>query len=377
MLARLLPVPLPVAGQFITPDYSPDVGLWALPAKKDASVETLRGLAILLLVAGHVVGSDPANAMQVPDESPWRLIYTAFEDIRMPLFTVISGYLYGLRPARDGHSYRSVLRSKVRRLLVPMVVVSTLVFWLKLITPGTNQKPDVGDFWRPYFFWFDHLWFLQAIFLVFLVVGAASTLGFLEQRRSWALLTGAAFVLYVLVEIPDAWNVFSLSGALRLLPFFLVGYGLSHFGFATARRGWPTAFALLFAGAYAIRLIDLFHGDDLTGAPDRLLAVAIGVPAVCLLFWLRKVLQNHALAWIGGFAFGIYLLHWFAYSAARIGLRAVGIDDHWLIFTAGLVAGVGLPIVFQLVTRNVPAVRLLMFGERYRGRDRATRESLA
>lgn len=343
---------------------------WKLPAK-DRSVETLRGIAVILLVAGHVVGADATNAMQVPDDSAWRLIYLAFEDIRMPLFTIISGYLYGLRPISSTAGYRGLLRGKVRRLLLPMVVVSTLVFWLKLVTPGTNKKPDIHDFWRPYFFLFDHMWFLQAIFTVFVIVAALSLLPVVLYRRStWVAVTAASFLPYVFVTVPGDWNIFSISGTFRLLPFFLVGYGFSFFGLGKVWRGWVMLFVAVFAIAYSLRLVDLATGAALHGVPDRALGVAVGVPAVALLFWARGHLANHFLAWIGGFSFGIYLLHWFTYSAARIGLRAVGVDNDFVTFGAGLLAGLALPILFQLLTRRMPTIRLVLLGEKRPRRSR-------
>lgn len=36
--------------------------------------------------------------MQVADRSAWRLFYLALKDIRMPLFTGISGFVYAMRP---------------------------------------------------------------------------------------------------------------------------------------------------------------------------------------------------------------------------------------------------------------------------------------
>ena len=36
---------------------------------KNFEIESLRGLAIILMVAGHVIGSDPERGMQVPETS--------------------------------------------------------------------------------------------------------------------------------------------------------------------------------------------------------------------------------------------------------------------------------------------------------------------
>ncbi len=67
-------------------------------AKQDNSVQTLRGFAIILVVMGHVIGYKGDEGMKVADDSFWRYMYYTLEYFRMPLFTVISGWVYTLRP---------------------------------------------------------------------------------------------------------------------------------------------------------------------------------------------------------------------------------------------------------------------------------------
>lgn len=331
---------------------------------KNVGIETIRGIAVILMVAGHVVGSTSENAMQVPDSSPWRFVFTGFEDIRMPLFTVVSGFLYAFRPVTTSLGLRGLVAAKIRRLLIPLAVVGTLLFWTKLITPGTNSKPQLADWWRPYLLGMDHLWFLQAIFLIFLVVGVLDLVGAMTTAKRWTIITMVAAAIYVLVDIPAVVEVFSISGTQRLLPFFLLGYGFRRYGFQDVRRAVVLVVAAIFVIAYSLRLATLFRGIELDTHSDRLLAVTVGGPAVALFFWARDRVANHFLAWIGGFSFGIYLLHYFAYSGARIGLRALGVDSDAVMFVVGVTCGVGLPILFQLVAGRNRWVRFLVLGEK-------------
>ena len=64
--------------------------------EKDLRIETMRGLALFLMVAGHVIGSSSDLGMKVPDDSVLRYLYESLVYIRMPLFTAISGYVYAL-----------------------------------------------------------------------------------------------------------------------------------------------------------------------------------------------------------------------------------------------------------------------------------------
>ena len=46
-----------------------------MTAGKNLSIETLRGIAILLVVAGHVIGSAPDGGMKIDFPHPLRYLY--------------------------------------------------------------------------------------------------------------------------------------------------------------------------------------------------------------------------------------------------------------------------------------------------------------
>lgn len=282
----------------------------------------------------------------------------------MPLFTVLSGYLYAFRPVSRIQHLPLLVRSKARRLLIPLLVVGTLLFWTKLVTPGTNSKPALGDWWRPYVTGMDHLWFLQAIFVVFLVVALLDLTPALSTLRAWVVTTTAIGVLFVV--FPSGWGVFSVSGALRLLPFFLIGYAFRRFNLGSATRKWFGTMTTVFVALYIPRTLSAYGVFEVPLAAERALALIVGAAAVCLLFWFRVELTNPVLAWIGQYAFGIYLLHYFTASAARIALRALDMDANVTVFVGGLAAGIGGPILFQLATKRVPLFRFLVLGEKFR-----------
>jgi fucose 4-O-acetylase-like acetyltransferase len=101
------------------------------------------------------------------------------EDLRMPLFTTISGVVYALRPVHELSGFPGLICGKVRRLLVPLHTVGALLFLMQRIAPGVNHRPELGDVWRICLYQYEHLWFLEAIFLVFLVVGLLDANGHL------------------------------------------------------------------------------------------------------------------------------------------------------------------------------------------------------
>lgn len=352
-----------------SPDAKPTVIATDLPPQKtrrqDASIQALRGLAVILMVAGHVIGIG-ARGLRVDDGSLWNYLYLSLADVRMPLFTLISGYVYAMVPVERWADYPRLMKGKSRRLLLPLITVGTALYVMKRLVPGANYSADDVPLWRVYVFGFEHLWFLQSIFIVFVVVGILDASGVLDTRLRWSIATAMSAVMFVAIVVPPADDVFTLSGALRLLPFFLLGYGLRRYSVLDL-RGSPLMVAILaFAAAYALRLTNIFGIYHPERHVDNLIAVTVGALALVLIYSARHVLNTRALAWVGGFSFGIYLLHVFATAGTRILLERVGIHHTWQLFVVGLVMGIAVPIVFQLVFGNVGVIRTFVLGERRR-----------
>jgi fucose 4-O-acetylase-like acetyltransferase len=325
------------------------------------AIQALRGLAVTLMVAGHVIGI-PGEGLRVPDDSLWRYCYLALADIRMPLFTLISGYVYAMAPLARFRDYPRLMKGKSRRLLLPLLTVGTVQYGLQVIVPNTHAKPH-GGLWRVYLFGFDQLWFLQSLFIVFVVVGVLDGLGLLSTRRGWFAVTAVGAALWLFVTIPPGWDFFTISGAFRLFPFFVLGYGLRRHAMLDLHgAGLLVGFAL-FLCAFSIRLLTIvgeYHPDPYA---DRAIALSVGSTALILLYSGRNVLKTRAFAWIGGFSFGIYLLHVVAVAGTRIGLEHVGVHRRGYLFVIGMVVGVAAPIVVQRICSRWWVVGTFVFGE--------------
>ena len=193
---------------------------------RDPAIETLRGAAVLLLVSAHVIGLNRQTGMRVPDASWLRYFTDSFALVRMPLFTVISGYVYDVRPVVPG-TIAAFLRGKARRLLLPMLTVATLQYLAKSSVPGVHHPVSLAGIAAIYVFPFDHFWFLQALALVFVVIALLEGRGLLRAFRGW-LACGAVAVL-VAFFMPRGTTLFSYPSALYLLPFFMLGLGMHRF----------------------------------------------------------------------------------------------------------------------------------------------------
>ncbi|MBS1692099.1 MAG: acyltransferase [Actinobacteria bacterium] len=340
------------------------VGRTTSPSRRqDPSIQALRGVAVILMVAGHVIGTR-GHGLRVGDSSVWHYVYLSLVDIRMPLFTLISGYVYAMIPISRWRDYPQLIKGKSRRLLFPLLTVGTVLYVVKRVVPGLNT--DVHDIalWRVYVFQFEYLWFLQSLFLIFLVVGILDSLGILATRAGWATVMAVSTVAFVIIDVPGDVDVFTVSRALRLLPFFLLGYGMRRHRMFDLSGAAAVVTVSAFAGVYAVRMLtifDVYHPNELA---DKAIAVGVGATALVLIYSSRHVLNARPLAWIGGFSFGIYLLHVFATASTQRVLEHLGLHGDVELFALCLLAGIAAPIAFELLFRNVWLVRTFVLGER-------------
>lgn len=147
--------------------------------------EMLRVIVTLLVVVGHCTyisivtpygGVDYTAVFQPTATSTVlkmaRLVTAMIYEFHMPLFMALSGALFQHTLKKAGLTFRTLAKSKAKRLLVPFVVVSLfystpLKWFAGYYTNSENPVKDIilgqllaqGN---------THLWYLEALFLIFL-----------------------------------------------------------------------------------------------------------------------------------------------------------------------------------------------------------------
>jgi hypothetical protein len=187
--------------------------------EKDPTIETLRGLAIVFIVIGHVIGDVPNSGMAVEASSMFRLWHGTTRYLRSPLFFVISGYLYAHRPVEAGR-FAEFARGKARLLVLPFLSIATLQFLLKIITPGVHGPTRLEDIWRIYVFGFDQFWFSQAAICTFATVLLLEKILPIPQPYRWSVYMLLAILFEIAVPKPAIFSFYLFSA---MLPLFFLG----------------------------------------------------------------------------------------------------------------------------------------------------------
>jgi len=332
-----------------------------LPVNKDLSIETLRGIAILLVVSGYIVRSDIINGNPESSftASILKYFFYAASYIRMPLFTAISGFLYASSPATSS-TIKKLYLGKARRLLIPFFVVSTLQYVFFSLFPLSNSRPVLADIAWIYLFPYHQFWFIYAIFMIFLVVGALDALKALDTPAKWAACLAVALTLNFSLDFMGK-NLLSIPGVNYLIPYFLLGYGLKRYSYllfsGTALRILGGLFILSFGAQQFMHFTHAslnFHGH-------RILGAFVAFSVLPLLFYFKRPIP--ILAWLGGYAFCIHLFYLFGEGMSHLVFGGMFKSTPGF-FLVCLSASIVLPIFAQELLEKSSVTRRLVLGQR-------------
>lgn len=334
--------------------------LQATKTDKNAAIETLRGAAIILMVSGHVIGAKSSDGLKVADESIWRFFYYAFEYIRMPLFTVISGYIYAYKPVYKFPSNKQFVLGKINRLFIPLIVVSTLFYLIQHFSPGTNYKNDLVNIQYIYLYPYAHFWFLQGMLIVFCIVLILENFKLLQSFKNTLLCVCIAALVFIL--LPYKFNNFSINKVPFLFTFFTLGLLFKRFYHIVFTTHVVKVAAAIFLCAFIFQLYSFNSQNSLR--LDQFVAFGVGSTGCMLLIQLGW--KNKQLTWLGGFSYGIYLFHILGAVAARVIMKKLHVHNMLVQVLAGVIAGVLFPIALQLTAGRIKILSVLLFGEKIR-----------
>lgn len=332
---------------------------------KDLSVETLRGIAIVLVVMGHVIGSKSDGGMKVADDSFLRHIYFTFQYLRMPLFTVISGWVYSLRPVSADY-FGDFIRKKIRRILIPLVMVGGAYYLIQSFVPGTNFSYSPSSVWRILVFPYTFYWYLQALFIVFIIVGVIDSNQLLNKFSHWLILFVLSIVLLIIRDkiIPESFpNYFGFKGGIYLLPFFVIGVGLQRYKSYFSNKYFVWGLIIVLVASLTVQQMVWYNIVEYEFSNRDGLGLIIGVVGTILLLQIK--FKVSAFVWMGNYAYSIFLFHSFGTSGGRIVLNTFGINNTVIVFFFSLALGLLLPVIAELVLDRYGITRMLFLGRAY------------
>lgn len=325
--------------------------------KKSLEIETLRGLACLLLVIYHVIGP-LGGGLKIEMGSPYRALADSMVYIRMPLFVFISGYIYSIYKIR-GNDFAAYLTGKVRRLIVPLFFVGIPFSILQAIGPGVNKDLSLMDALMSFYVPVNHFWFLQAVFIIFVFVGLLQWLAMLQTAMRLYLLLLISAVAFLMPAF--SIDAFGVNGAIYLLPFFITGM-ICHENRDVLKLKpkvvGPSIFALIFLSLLYIA------ATNRELIIDRRSFVGLVVGCIsCVTLFLSNT-HSKPLVWLGNYSYSIFLYHILFAASSRLALNRLGVSDNSVLILSGVVIGLWGPVILSNFLSRHSITSLLFLGER-------------
>jgi peptidoglycan/LPS O-acetylase OafA/YrhL len=319
------------------------------PVSKNIRIDTLRGLACILLVLYHIIGINEQTGIRI-SEGLLRDFNDALAYIRMPLFTFLSGYVYAFRPF-TGHTCQFI-KGKSRRLLLPMLVAGTLFAVIQSLTPGANGA--IENWALLHIIPVAHFWFVEALFLIFIGIAALEKFKLFTTKTKTVLVIVVACLLFL---SPLNTRYLAVSGALYLLPFFLSGMFLKRFYTVI-----PAKLGLGIVAVVAIGIYLKYPNLHVSKYDRDIFTLVVGI-AVCIGL-LALGLKNKLLSFVGRYSYAIYIYHVFFTAACRITLQKIGVVDQFMLITVSLLFGLAGPMVTEFILNKNAYTKTLFLGKK-------------
>lgn len=299
------------------------------------SIQTLRAIAIFLVIGIHITKDGPiAGAYAFYDWLDYTLLH-----VRMPIFTVISGYLYAYKTVCV-QNFTAFAQGKARRLLIPFAVVASAEYFAKAVQNGAGWA-DVARWPNEVFILtYEHYWFIQSIFLVILFTGVLDIFHRLASPKKWALCIAATLPFYFLMRGVN-FDYFGISGASYLLPYFLFGVGLNRFPHILSHKKAVASLFLALAACITLQQLSLAGMLDIDTNPRTALGLFLGLGSCYLLFWLKPSFAP--LAKLGHYSFAIYLFQGFTTPLGRYIAKCLQLEGHgYFVAVLSITAALGI-----------------------------------
>lgn len=331
-----------------------------LSSKREGFLDAARGLAIVAIVLSHVmVGVSDASS----DGSNFGFVTACLYLFHVPVFAFISGLM--LAGSAEKRARLPYFLDRVGTFLW-LYIVWTLIqggFELGANSVRNNKTSlaSVLDLWTP----ISHLWFLTWL--------AVST-GVALLLRPWR---GTTWRLATLAVISIAsFSVWGYEGTtvpergMALVGIFLCGAAISHARFSEVSSRistlWMAAIAIGSAVLFAV-IVTRFHFSPPT-AMDRdrsvdsillgLSGTITGTISTLAIFLVLDRLgrQNRLLQHIGRNTLPVFLLHIIFAAGTRVVLSKAGVEEAWIHVLAGVVMGVGTPMLLVRWLNMLPGL---------------------
>ena len=175
-------------------------------------VDLLKGLAMILVIIPHCIqygsGNTYLNECMFYDNPIFKFIYS----FHMPVFMLISGYLFKYSIIK--HSFSTLIKNRITTLIIPIFIWHSLYIIIKYFIFGDGT---LNNFY--YSSYLKCLWFLWAVFWNSIIILLVH-----KFAKDSILIYFLLFIISLFIP-----HIFNSNYYIFMYPYFFCGYYLNGF----------------------------------------------------------------------------------------------------------------------------------------------------
>lgn len=284
----------------------------ATQVKKIPELDIMKFYGILFVVLGHIAMMYTPLSV-IPHfanmSSFMAVVKNVIYAFHMPMFIFISGciFVFQLEVLRRKITYKSLLRSKINRLLVPFFIIG--FFWVLPVMSLLGLRDPIHYAIDGFILAIDprHLWYVLMLFWAFLLFFFLRTLC-LRYGISQLWIGLFAIILYIVYQYSSMrFPYFQIGSLMNYFIWFVFGYFFIIY---------KTTIRLIVLGAFVLSLYVIVENIFLSDypLPSCFTKVVFAIDGIALIYYVSKylssgIVRTNLYAWIVKNSFGIYLFH--------------------------------------------------------------------
>lgn len=305
-------------------------------------IDLAKGIATILVVVGHVADGY-INAVLFPENldalnSVFEFIYS----FHMPLFFVISGYVFKKVYLANGTLNKQNTKSQIYNLIYIYILFSLLLGFMKIFfAQNVNNPISCADLYKIFVKPIGPFWYLYVLIFYYLIHFV-----FWKEKLS-KLLVAISIIANIYSNLFDFDTGFPIKLLLYHMLFFEIGVVLKD-EFLWRDKKWSWMFCV-FSFLLCTYIIVMQFNPRFVFGLNMIVAIII---SMSILILCKKCNDNILLEYVGKHSLEIYVLHCFITAANRKIFMFLGLSNIYMHFILNVILAIALPVLFTMFLKK-------------------------
>ena len=294
--------------------------------KRETWVDLLKGIAIICVIAGHIIGGLEESGIRVEWGNRLRTFFYAFH---MPMIFICSGYLAGKTQIdKNRVSLLTLVKKNVFALYVPYLWSIYLWWVIKMFLYKGNEAVEFNEIYTNLFSGRSSFWFLLALLLIKVLHDFCDYYVPKMELLFWITVFGIATVSYLYVG-----SIWKLLYWLSYGIYFIAGYQLKKWDICNKLEKINLTY--IFWGVVLILIGYMLPGE--VNCIYKKFFTGMGITFLFYMLTVKYKLRSKTVEFIGKNSMVFYLLHLFVSPLIRVVLLKMNVTSYTMQLLIGII----------------------------------------